>query len=124
MIYRLRRNPVIFPFRLYSLENCPFCLQARNFLVGSGVPWEDIISDNDPIIKTGIEKLAGEDRFPVLLSRVTNEIILGWKEEDYKRVVEAYNRINGAGATNLSVDRKPVVGEGEKPPTANPEANA
>lgn len=109
------------PFRVYSLENCVFCKQAVAFLKSQGVPGEAIFSDNDPIITEGVVKLTGKNEFPVLLSRLTNEIITGWKQEEYERVAKVYRALYGASASNLSVDGKPVV---QETPVAAPESVA
>lgn len=100
------------PFRLFGLENCPYCERARSFLNSSGVKHFDaILSDGDPVILAGVEKLTGSTNLPVLLSRLTNEIITGWKPEEYERVVKVYRTLYGAGTPGLSVDGKPVVQE-------------
>lgn len=99
------------PIRLFGLENCSFCEKARSFLIASQVSFDAILSNGDPIITEGVIKLTGKNEFPVLLSRITNEIITGWKPEEYERVVKVYRALYGAGASNLSVDGKPVVQE-------------
>lgn len=102
---------MLLPFRLYSLENCPYCSMAKQFLMQNKVQGDEVVADKDPIIEQGAIKLTGKSNFPILVCRLTNEIITGWKEDEYKRVVATYNALYGTATSNLSVDGKPVVQE-------------
>ena len=102
---------MLLPFRLYSLENCPYCSQAKQFLMQNRVQGDEVIADKDPIIEQGAIKLTGKPNFPILVCRLTNEIITGWKQDEYERVLKAYTALYGASTSNLSVDGKPVVQE-------------
>lgn len=89
------------PFRLYGLPGCPHCASAENFLRSKRVPAELIIALGDPIVAEGVKQLTGAENYPILVSRATNEIITGWKPEEYERVERAYTALSGAGAPNL-----------------------
>ena len=99
------------PFRLYALSNCPFCQNAVDFMTNSGMMSDLYIADNDPIITQGAIRVTGRNQFPILVSRLTNEIVTGWRENDYKRLLEVFNKFYRPSTSNLSVDGKPVVQE-------------
>jgi glutaredoxin 3 len=47
--------------QVYSTALCPYCVAAKNFLVGKGLSYEEIRVDNDPV------------RFAEMLQRSSNK---------------------------------------------------
>jgi glutaredoxin len=105
------------PFRLYGLLGCQHCKAAEDFMRDKRLPCEIIIANNDPIIDDGVIARTGgkEARYPVLLSRITNEIVAGWKPEDYERLDKAFAAQLSAG--NPSVFGGGQLVDGQAPPT-------
>lgn len=87
------------PFTLYGLIGCPHCEQAEQFLRTRSIPALLMISNEDPIIAAGIKEVTGSDEFPVLVSRLSSEVIKGFKSEDYDRVTKIYFDSVSAGAS-------------------------
>ena len=86
------------PFKLYGLSQCPHCQSALQFVQQRKLPCEVLIADNDPIVSAGVEKVTGKNEFPVLLSRITSEIITGFKAEDYERLAKIFDTLVRTGA--------------------------
>jgi len=128
-----REKTMVLPFRLYSLEGCPHCVQAKQFLSASNVTGDEVVAGQvgvpavaDPVIEQGLLKLTGSLNYPVLVVRLTQptEIIVGFKPEEYKRVVEAYHRIHSSSAPSVLVDGKSVVVDRPIAPVVAPQPDA
>lgn len=101
------------PFRLYGIVGCPHCADAEAFLRDHRMPTEVIIANDDQVIKEGNIKLYGADNYPVLVSRVTREVVQGFKREDYERIDKAFGAQLNAGAVS-------AFGGGQQPDGQNP----
>jgi glutaredoxin len=115
---------MIAPFRLYGLLGCPHCSTAETFMRDHRLPCEIIIANNDPLISAGNKALTGEDQYPVLLSRITNEVVKGFKVEDYERLDKAFAAQLSAG--NPGIFNSGFQSDGQAPPAptkAAPGAN-
>ena len=122
------------PFTLYGLLGCPHCSEAEKFLRSRGIATILVIANDDPIAKEGVlaagreaakakAKAAGAsetetaaaiaavvDEYPVLVSRLTKEIIRGYKQEDYERLANIVFALNGSGAPSVfSGQQQPVT---------------
>lgn len=88
-------------FRVYALPGCNWCEKAVSYFVQKNVPFQ-LVMGTDPVINKGIEGVSGQipPNFPVLVSFVTNEMILGFKEDEYARVIAVYHSGNGTGVSH------------------------
>src|SRR5579859_7270179 len=94
------------PFRLYGLLGCPHCVQAEAYLRSKQCPVITVISNDDPIATAGVTSVTGSPDFPVLCYIPSKEVIKGFNEGEYERLVRAYRTALSAGAFDL-----PVSGE-------------
>jgi len=88
-------------FTLYGLIGCPHCFQAETFLRARSMPAFLIVSNNDPIIAKGVKEITGQENYPVLWHRLTNEIVIGFNQEVYERLAKNYFDGVSAGASGL-----------------------
>lgn len=88
-------------FTLYGLVGCPHCYQAETFLRVRNIPAFLIVSNNDPIIIKGVKEVTGQENYPVLWHRPTNEIVIGFNQEVYERLAKNYFDGVSAGASGL-----------------------
>lgn len=110
------------PVRLYGSESCPHCMAAIAFLQSSKVPTQLVPVLNDPVIHSGLSQLFGtEIKLPVLVSLGTNEIIVGFKSDEYERIAKSFyvEPDSGApgevGAESQHSGETPEVAVGETP---------
>ena len=80
------------PFRLYGLFGCPHCAEAEQFLANSGVPVQVLPANEDPIMDGGAAKLfdTGTASYPILVCFPFKEVVVGYKEDAYRRLVEMF----------------------------------
>lgn len=96
-------------FTLYGLIGCPHCELAENFLRVRNMPGIIIPADGDPIIAAGVKELTGGNEYPVLVSRLTNEVIKGFVPETYERLAKLYfESISGSTQSIFSGGQQPV----------------
>jgi len=109
------------PFRLYGLIGCPHCAEAETFLREKVVPTLVIIANDDIIAIEGIKAVTKkpEAAFPVLCCTFNNEIIEGFKKDEYDRLVKAYHTLFSPSPSNLPAGEQqpqpqgPIVVQGE-----------
>lgn len=89
------------PFTLYGLIGCQHCVNAEQYLKLRNIPFIAMYINGDPIIGAGIKAVTKADEAPVLVCRISNEIITGFKESDYERVTKLY--YSGVGAGPISI---------------------
>lgn len=91
------------PFTLYGLQGCPHCAQAETFLRARSIPTILVLANEDPVAIAGVKALTPEpgDKFPVLVSRITREVKVGFVEAEYERLAQTYFAIAGAGASSV-----------------------
>jgi glutaredoxin len=112
------------PFKLYGLSQCPHCQKALEFIQQHKWPCEVLVADNDPVISAGVEKITGSNNFPVLLSRLTQEFITGFKSEEYERLARVFDTLVRTGAYDGSGGGFGVSGEvPAAPPAPTPATN-
>lgn len=97
------------PFTLYGLVGCPHCIQAEQYLKIRNIPYISMFANNDPIITAGIKQVTGAEEAPVLVSRLTNEVIPGFKEPDYERVAKLFYSVAGASAPSIFASEQQFV---------------
>jgi len=85
------------PFRLYGLSGCGHCQQAEAFMRKNQLPCELIVANNDPVVAAGVKAITSSDNYPVLISRPTSEVIIGFKPEDYERILKVFTDLASAG---------------------------
>ena len=103
------------PVRLYGEDGCPFCQQAVQFFQNNRIPIQGIAVDEDPIIIEGAKFWLRKAQslpcdadlkasIPVVVSFLNpKEVLLGYNEDGYKRIVEAYRAFISASAGNFAV---------------------
>lgn len=89
------------PFTLYGLIGCPHCVHAEQYLKIRNVPYIAMYVNGDPIITSGIKQMTGMDEAPVLVSRISNEVVSGFKEQEYERVTKLFYAVAGPGAPSI-----------------------
>lgn len=95
-------------FTLYGLIGCHHCEEADNFLRSRNLPYNVVISNNDPIAEAGIKivlKLE-ESTYPVLICKLSNEVISGFKREEYERVASDYYTRTSASTSSIFSGRQ------------------
>lgn len=70
-----------------------------------------MVANDDPIIEQGVKFYNnGVSAYPVLVSRLTSEIIRGFPEHDYQRLADLFNARYGAGVSGVSdSEQQPVI---------------
>ena len=119
-------------FRLYGSGGCPHCERAAQFLQHAGVPAQFVETLNDPIVLEGLKKVEGREDtgVPALVCFTPDadgrgEVVVGFKEEDYRRVVDNFRArssartfaVSGAGGDDSGAAAA-VAGEAEQAPGA------
>jgi glutaredoxin len=99
------------PFTLYGKFGCDHCSQAEKYLRAHNIPTFIFVANEDPIISEGIKSVTGEAEFPVLLYRPTKEIIVGFKEKEYERVIADFVARVGASTPDVSGSEQQSVSE-------------
>lgn len=101
------------PFTLYGLIGCPHCASAERFLQSKLVPYIIVVANGDPVADSGIKKLFETEQaeYPVLVSRVTNEVKKGFVEGEYERMVQDFISRNVAGASSVFGSEQQLSGE-------------
>ncbi|MFG6447594.1 glutaredoxin family protein [Roseateles sp. BYS180W] len=69
---------------LYGTGTCPACKLARDHLKNAGIPFNDLLIDAVPELRTEWASLQ-QDSVPVLLSK--NTMLVGYREEQYRRLL-------------------------------------
>ena len=114
-------------FRLYGNPGCPACEAAARKFIEAKVPALMIGVENDPIINEGIRAVTRDEetRVPVLVSFLNNpiEVIQGFKEGEYDRLLSLYRSRVGSVAPSVSTPEGQSAGEtpqvgSEQAPTA------
>jgi glutaredoxin len=98
---RENENMNVPPFTLYGLMGCPSCSQAENFLKTRGMSFNIVVANDDPITHEGVKKVTGQEQYPVLLYRPTKEIVVGFKQEDYERLINSFYVIASANSPSV-----------------------
>jgi len=57
--------------------------------------------NGDPIITAGIKQVTGNEDVPVLVSRLSNEVISGFKELEYERVAKLFYTLSRPSAPSI-----------------------
>ena len=125
-------NVMIPPFRLYGLIGCPHCVQAEQFFRTENIPVMVIVGNDDPIAEAGVRWAMQVKNpsipsdapavFPMLVCTFGKQIIEGWKEDEYRKLADAYRVLfNSASASDAASSGQQLVPE---TPTASPEVSA
>lgn len=101
------------PFVLYGLVGCPHCAEAEAYLKKVGVPFSIFIANLDPIAEEGIKKLTGKEEatYPVLLYKVTKEIVVEYKPEEYERLSKSFYALAGASTPSVFSGEQPNISQ-------------
>jgi hypothetical protein len=119
---------------LYGLQGCVHCQKAEAFLRARSLPTILVTANDDPVAKLGniavlqesvklLAKAANKseedtakdvaaviEEYPLLVSRVSREVIKGFKEEDYERIAKVYFTIASASPSGVfGPPQQPVV---------------
>lgn len=97
------------PFTLYGLIGCPHCVHAEQYLKIRNIPYITMYVNNDPIIISGIKQIVGTEEVPVLVSRISNEVISGFKEPEYERVSKLFYTLAGPSAPSIFAGEQQLV---------------
>ena len=76
------------PFRIYIKQGCSFCEQAVEWLKRTNIAISIVEIGNDPVLNAGVNSFGSG--VPILVSFVTNEVIKGFKVEEYERLVNVF----------------------------------
>lgn len=76
------------PFRLYTKSGCPFCEKALEWFRQTNIAISIVDIGNDPVLNAGVNSFGAS--VPLLVSFVSNEVIKGFKAEEYERVVKVF----------------------------------
>ena len=109
--------------RLYVNPGCPFCAQAEHFLRTEQIPGDMVAVGRDPILEAGIIKHTPDGRVsvPILVSYVTNQIIVGWRPDQYVEIADAVHKLRreqaltSVIATSNHPGEAPAVAQAEAP---------
>ena len=105
-------------FTLYGLVNCPHCANAEMFLTGHGLTFNAVIANEDPIANAGVKQITGQEEYPVLVYKLTKEILKCFAREEYERVANDY-------FARVSASSPSIFGSGQQPqPQASSESKA
>ena len=80
-------------FRLYTTSGCPVCKQATEFINSNKLPCEFIEVGFDPVVQKGLAALFNDKpiQLPLLICFFSQELLVGFTEADYTRVMDSYN---------------------------------
>lgn len=84
--FELRSVAARYPVTLYTGQDCPPCVQARNFLVARGVPFSERTVTTDDDIEA-LKRLAGAARLPFLT--IGGQQIRGFAEAELGQYLDA-----------------------------------
>ena len=71
---------------VYTIQDCPYCEELKDFLRKRAIEFEDIdVEENDDAAEEIIEK-TGQEGFPVI--DINGEIIIGFDEEKITEALE------------------------------------
>jgi hypothetical protein len=99
--------------RLYSIVGCEHCMRAKRYLDNSGVPYEEVIPQNDPVIGTGLAVMfpGRPAQFPILVNFRDSSVTVGFREDDYARAVESCGFVRGTGLSHGGAAEQQPSGE-------------
>lgn len=63
---------------VYSKDYCPFCVRAKSLLDGKGVPFEEIMVDQDPELFAELKKKSGMMTVPQIF--IDDKLVGGYTE--------------------------------------------
>lgn len=103
----------ITPFVLYGLLGCPHCGEAENYLKRAGVPFFSFVANEDPIADEGLKAITKQDKadYPVLLYKLTKQIVVGYRPEQYEQLVRDFYTRVGAGTSDTFSGQHPPSSE-------------
>jgi len=83
------------------------------------MPYIAMYINGDPIITAGIKQMTGTEEAPVLVSRISNEVIAGFKEPEYERVTKLFYSLAGPSAPSIfGGQQQPVPDNSDQAKTA------
>lgn len=100
-------------FTLYGLIGCQHCADSEKFLVSRGLMFNAVIANEDPIANAGIKQITGQEEYPVLVYKLTKEILKGFVREEYERVANDYY-------ARVSASSPSIFGSGQQPQSQAP----
>ena len=115
--------------RLYVNPGCPWCAQAEKFLRTEQIPGDMVLVGNDPILVEGIKKFTDGEKVstPVLVSYLTNEVVVGWRPEKYVEIADHIaserRRQSLAPVVEPRIDTNAAAGMAEATPPAPQRVN-
>lgn len=89
-----------YAFRLYATSGCPHCAAAEDYFVSRNMPIQIVVID--PLIAKGIPMALNQREIetPIVMSFLTQEIIQGYRPNDYDRIIQNYRTRFGAELSN------------------------
>jgi glutaredoxin len=102
--------------RLYTIEGCPHCEKARDFLAKHNIPHEKLDPKNDPIISQGLAVTfpGVPPQFPILINFGKSSITVGFQEREYEQLAEFYRSNISASVSNGSSTEQLSTGATEE----------
>ncbi|SRR5258708_26840755 len=103
-------------FTLYGLIGCVHCAEAEKFLTSHGIIFNVVIANEDPIANAGVKQITEQEAYPVLVYKLTKEILKGFVREDYERVANDYY-------ARVSASTQSIFGSGQQSVTQTSSEN-
>lgn len=113
------------PFRLYGLLGCPHCGLAEQFLRSQNLPTMIIAANDDPIAEAGVKWAMKQKNpelkddapavFPILVCTFGKQIVEGFKEDEYRRLADAWHILSGTTASINGPSALDSVNSGQQP---------
>jgi len=97
-------------FTLYGLIGCPHCSEAERYLSARRIPFLLHISNDDPIANGGVKAVTSKEEYPVLVSKLDTkniEVIVGFKENEYERIVSLFYKSVSASILSIFAGEQP-----------------
>lgn len=98
-------------FTLYGLVGCQHCSEAEMFLRTKRLPFILVLANSDPVADLGVRQLTGKDEYPVLIYKPTKEYVVGFKQDQYERLANAFDTLIGANAVSVFGSQQQPVGQ-------------
>jgi glutaredoxin 3 len=75
---KLKKEAPVAKVVVYSKDYCPYCTRAKKLLSEKGVPFEEIMVDQDPQLFTDLKKKSGMLTVPQIF--INDQLIGGFNE--------------------------------------------
>jgi len=68
------------------------------------------IANEDPIIQAGVKQVTKQDNYPILLNKISKEVIIGFDPQKYEKLATDYFAVASASAGSVfGGEQQPVA---------------